>query len=136
MRAHALFGAVALAVGSTLSMPAGATPIYDETINTGSVAYAVTPATVSDFINCFTSFGCMGKAGQVWSDPVNLTPSAVNTIPTTISYIFTLTPQQQPSCSPLRRVLSGSSSSRRGETSASAKVRTRTPISFPHRSRA
>jgi len=70
-------------------------PVYDSTINTGSTAYAVTGPTVSNFVNCFTSLGCMGNAGAVWDNPINLTPSAVRTIPATIGFSFTLTAAQK-----------------------------------------
>ena len=81
------FGAV---IGLASSVVFGA-PIYDSTINTGSVAYAVTPGTVSNFVNCFTSNGCMGKANFVWDNPVNQNASATSTIPSAITYSFALT---------------------------------------------
>jgi hypothetical protein len=78
------------ALAALASAAAFAAPIFDNTINTTSTAFAVTPSTVSSFQNCFTSFGCMGKAGFVWDDPVNLNPAAASTIPATIPFSFTL----------------------------------------------
>ena len=88
LSARALWCAMATLVSST----AFGAPIYDATINTGSTAFAVTPGTVSNFQNCFTSFGCMGNPGLVWDNPVNLLPSPVTTIPQVIHFSFSLTP--------------------------------------------
>jgi len=90
------FDALLVIVAALAPPLACGAPIYDSTINTGSTAYAVTGSTVSAFQNCFTIYGCMGKAGQVWDHPdPGSTAAPVSTIPVTIPYSFSLTPAEK-----------------------------------------